>query len=102
MSSWMPHTSVVDADGMAAGRWVGPTFCNFLGGSVKIGPFLTRDIAGRLDGTVSCGLNCVAEREVDGTGLGETVTGCQCGKGLWLEMLGECEYKQFCRVHASS
>jgi hypothetical protein len=68
----MPHTSVVDADGMAAGLWVGPTFCNFLGGSVEIGLFFTGDIAGRLAGTVSCGFNCVAEREVDCTELEET------------------------------
>jgi len=93
----MAHTSVVDADGMAAGRWVGPTFCNFLGGSVETGLFFTGDIAGRLAGTVSCGFSCVAEREVDGTGLGETVTSFRCGirlKGLLSDVLGECEYKQ--------
>lgn len=95
----MPHTSVVDVDGMAKGCWVGPTFCNFLGGSVEIGLDFTGDIAGRLAGTVSCGFDCVAEREVDC--IEES---CRCGtrfKGLCLGVLGECEYKQFCRVHPS-
>ena len=98
----MPHTSVFDVDGMAAERSVGPTFCNFLGGSVEVGLFFTGDIAGRFAGTVSGGLICVAQRAVDCTELEET--GCRGGtrnKGFGLGVMGECEYKQFCLIHVS-
>jgi len=75
---------------------VGPTFCNFVGGSAEAeaGVFLIGDVAGRFVGTMTTDFACVfvGVEDVDATGVGAWTN---IGRGVGLGRLGECEYKQF-------
>lgn len=86
-------TSLLAAEGMAAGLSVGPTFCNFVGGSAEAetGVFFVADVAGRLAGTMSTDFDCVVTEveEVDAAGVAWTKF-----KGLDPGRFGECEYRQ--------
>lgn len=74
---------------------MGPTFCNFVGGSAEAeaGVFLIGDVAGRLAGTITTDFACafVGMEEVEATGVGAWTN----FRGVGLGRLGECEYKQF-------